>query len=161
MRVPPNGWEEIKRYYGWSDADLADVKAWAARSLITVDAPAPMFYGADPVRRIYCHRAIADELLETFHEVIAAGLWRVIQNYSGCYVFRLKRNGTRLSMHSFGAAIDFDAPHNMMGTALERTTIGGTKEGREVVDIFEARGWTWGGRFPTPDAMHFQWAKGY
>lgn len=161
MRVPPNGWEEIKRYYGWSDADLADVRAWAARSLITVDVPAPMFYGADPVRRIYCHKAIAEELVETFHEVVAAGVWDVIKNYSGCYVFRLKRNGTRLSMHSFGAAIDFDAPHNMMGTALERTAIGGTKEGREVVDIFEARGWTWGGRFPTPDAMHFQWAKGY
>lgn len=161
MRTPPIGWEAIKAFYGWTDADLEDVKAWEARSLVAIDVPAPMFYGVDQVRRVRCHKAIADELTETFHEVIAAGVWHVIKQYSGCYAFRLKRNGTRLSMHSFGAALDFDAPHNMMGTPVERTSIGGTKDGREVVDIFTARGWTWGGTFPTPDAMHFQWGGGY
>jgi hypothetical protein len=26
----------------------------------------------------------------------------------------------------------------------------------EVVRAFEAEGWVWGGRFRTPDCMHFQ-----
>jgi hypothetical protein len=32
---------------------------------------------------------------------------------------------------------------------------------QEIVDIFKVRGFSWGGDWETPDAMHFQAAKGY
>lgn len=63
-------------------------------------------------------------------------------------------NGTRkLSMHSWGIAVDFDPDNNPMGGHGSWMR---TAAGQAFVAVFEAAGWTWGGRWRMKDDMHFQ-----
>ncbi len=76
--------------------------------------------------------------------------------FSGSYVFRNIRGGSHLSMHSYGIALDIASQLNDLGKPYD------PKHGipMEVVKMFEAEGWTWGGRWTgRPDAMHFQAAS--
>lgn len=73
--------------------------------------------------------------------------------FSGSYVFRNIRGGNRLSMHSYGIAIDIAAGLNELGAPYN--PIRGLP--MPLIEAFEAEGWTWGGRWHgRPDAMHFQ-----
>lgn len=73
----------------------------------------------------------------------------------GTFNFRLKRGGSTLSIHSWGAAIDLDPVRNGLGTPWpSKATMP-----RAVIGIFEAQGWTAGARWKTADAMHFQAAS--
>ena len=74
----------------------------------------------------------------------------------GVFNFRLQRGGSNLSIHSWGAAIDIDPERNRLG---RRYSAGAGMIPRAAVDIFEAEGWEWGGRWSRPDAMHFQAAR--
>lgn len=72
---------------------------------------------------------------------------------SGSYVFRNIRGGVNLSMHSYGCALDLASGLNALGEPYN------PQRGLpvEFVQLFEAEGWTWGGRWTgRPDAMHFQ-----
>ncbi len=60
----------------------------------------------------------------------------------------------RLSTHSWGIAFDVDSSKNRWGktdTLIRRHM--------RFVEVFEAAGWVWGGRWSTPDDMHFQRAQ--
>lgn len=71
--------------------------------------------------------------------------------YAGAFNFRLMRGGTKLSMHSWGCAVDFDSARNSFGDQTPNfATI------PAVTDAFAAEGWTWGGRWKKPDGMHWQ-----
>jgi hypothetical protein len=70
--------------------------------------------------------------------------------YGGAYNYRLKKGGSSLSVHSWGAAIDLDPEHNAFGGHSRRMPIA-------VVNAFKAEGWIWGGDWHQPaDPMHFQ-----
>jgi len=56
-------------------------------------------------------------------------------------------------MHSFGAALDLNAETNQLGTPGDMDA--------GLVQLFEACGWTWGGRWKRSDPMHFQFGSGY
>ena len=74
--------------------------------------------------------------------------------YGGCYNFRLIKNSNRLSCHAWGAAIDLDPEKNPLGVKYDESK---GMMPRAVINIFEAEGWKWGGRFTKrPDCMHFQ-----
>ena len=74
--------------------------------------------------------------------------------YGGCYEFRNIGGSHKLSLHSYGAAIDIDPENNPRDKKYQE---GVGMMPRAVVDIFEAQGWKWGGNFSTrPDCMHFQ-----
>jgi len=78
---------------------------------------------------------------------------RNLHLFSGSYVFRNIRGSSRLSMHSYGCAIDIAAGLNELGEPYD------PKHGLpiEFVRLWEDEGWTWGGRWQgRPDAMHFQ-----
>ena len=70
----------------------------------------------------------------------------------GGYSWRLMRGGNRLSMHSFGCAVDLDPERNGLGDATPAMD-------RRVIDAFTAEGWTWGGGWRVKDGMHFQAAR--
>ena len=86
-----------------------------------------------------------------------AGCSGKLHSYNGCYVPRHMgwTPGRPLSVHSWGAAIDFDASTNGYGVPLERMRID-----RDFVRCMEECGWTWGGRWTGfyADGMHFQWS---
>jgi hypothetical protein len=57
-------------------------------------------------------------------------------------------------MHAVAAAVDVNAGWNPMQSPLR------TDMPEEFTAAWEEVGWTWGGHFPTPDPMHFQWGSG-
>ncbi len=54
-----------------------------------------------------------------------------------------------VSRHAWGLAIDLNAAANPYG---ERST-----QDRRLVEVMERNGFAWGGRWATPDAMHFEY----
>jgi hypothetical protein len=82
--------------------------------------------------------------------------------YGGTYVPRHMgwTVGRPLSSHSWGVAIDINVDWNPYGGAP--APLGAVGSVRQIVSLFEAQGFAWGGRF-TPDAlrdgMHFELAR--
>lgn len=165
----PFGWDAIAAFYGWTGF-AGDLTAWEARMVVVKPPPAVSFYfdrDSDGVREpgessrgVRVHPACADSLVGVLLEVQASGLWRFVESCAGGYAWRPQRGSSKLSMHSLGAAVDFDARRNPLGRLPSLTTLG-TEPGFGVVRIFERHGWTWGGRWGRPDAMHFQFGGGF
>lgn len=157
-------------------------KHWEAEHMCYVDCPWLLWYNMGHgkhvrVPRVYVHRQVSMSLLKVFASVHAhyttlaaehypdldaGALEQVTQqlmdehgvsSFGGAFNFRLMRNGHSLSMHSYGIALDFDPDHNPFGYP------GRFKASSPLVMAFEAEGWTWGGRWSKPDAMHFQAAR--
>jgi hypothetical protein len=179
----PHGWPAIAAFCGWdvfllkhagaSAAQLeAAVKAeWEPRMVVVPAPPGCSFYfdadgddqrdANETMRGIRVHPAAADSLTAILLATRNAGLWRFVERCAGGYAWRLQRGSlTKVSMHALGLAVDWDALHNPRGVDPTRTRLG-TEPGLGVVRILRAHGWTWGGEFPTPDAMHGQLGSGY
>jgi hypothetical protein len=138
-------------------------RAWEKATLITVPAPYPLALAWRPdqkISRVRCHRLVAASLTRILSQILSHfGTMEALQSarlhlFGGCYNYRLIGGSHRLSVHSFGAAVDFDPENNPLGRPYAD---GGRMIPRAVVDIFEAEGWCWGGSFRRrPDCMHFQ-----
>ena len=75
--------------------------------------------------------------------------------YAGGFNFRLMRGSSKLSMHSWGCAVDFDSSRNAFGDATPNFALI-----PPVLSAFASEGWTWGGKFHgKPDGMHWQAAN--
>lgn len=103
---------------------------------------------------VVCHRAVIPQLRRAFRTVRERGLGFLIDRaqYGGCFGPRFISRDPRgrLSHHSWGIAIDINVADNAFGTR-------GDQDPR-LVEIMESAGFTWGGRWLVPDAMHFEWA---
>lgn len=165
----PQGWAEIKAFYGFGTF-TGDLREWESRMVVVKAPPGVSFFfdrdedgvrdpGEDS-RGIRVHPACSDQLVGALLDVKAQGLWRFVESCAGGYAWRPQRGSAKLSMHSLGAAVDFDARRNPLGRSPEITAMG-SGDGLRVVRIFEDHGWTWGGRWERPDAMHFQFGSGY
>lgn len=160
MLRAPVGVVEIQALYGNPDLFLRDdgtpSPLWDLR-MVKVELPGPLPLGWKPdvvVRTCRVNEAIASEVDAVLQELRKRGAWDHVHTYDGGYCWRPKRNGSqKLSMHGYGAALDFNAGTNQMGTAGDIA--------RVVVEVFEGNGWTWGGRWKQPDPMHFQYGRGY
>lgn len=152
-------------FYGNPDANGDGVpdRAWEDANLVTINPRWPMWLAWDikvPVRSIRVHRKCSESLgrildalashYVTTEQIEQAGL----HLYGGAYNFRLMRGSTKLSMHSYGCAIDLDPAHNQLGKSWRAGMIP-----KEVVNAFEHEGWVWGGTWSRPDAQHFQAAR--
>ena len=124
---------------------------------LTVD---PHWYDAHIVTRavpilgsVTCNRALFPMLIGALTDVQRAGLGDELHVYSGCYAARtVARSPTAPpSQHAYGAAIDINAPENPYGAKP-------TMDPR-IVRIFQKWGFLWGGRFLTPDGMHFEYGS--
>lgn len=159
MRAP-KGLDEIKALYGdpsgfiREDGTVSPI--WEAR-MVMVQLPVPLALGWDlntAIWRVRVNQAIADEVDALFKAILAAKLWHELRTFDGAYTFRAKKGQSKLSMHAYGAAMDFRASTNRFGqTDFDMPP--------SLVRMFVDRGWTWGGRWRTPDAMHFQFGRGY
>lgn len=139
-------------FYGHSDGS----SAWESANLVTFDAPYALYMDGQLVRRIRCHKKVENSLFKILSQIQA--LYKTpeaihavgLDQYDGCYNFRAVRGATHLSMHAYGAAIDFDAAHNPLGATHGRMPL-------EVVALFKAEGWRWGGNYTgRQDWMHFE-----
>ena len=160
--TPPAGLDELKKTFGnihnyiLTDGTLSST--FERRYLGRTKLPFAIPLSWDPamkVRNLYCHKKLGKIFPAVFQAVDDAGLRSEIETYGGCFNFRSKRMGSKLSTHSWGIAIDLNPEQNGMGT-------NGTMS-PAVVRIFRDYGFTWGGDWSgsSKDPMHFQFCSGY
>lgn len=137
---------------------------WKAANLVTIKPPYGMTYAGAPIAHITIHKRCADSLSrvlshvwETINGDLAHANALGITRFSGSYNFRPIRGSRILSMHAYGAAIDFDAENNPLTYKRE---IGCLTGEHPLVKAFKLEGWIWGGDWKgRRDPMHFQAAR--
>ena len=130
-----------------------------------IAAPYPLYMGEAKIVQIAVNKRCADSLFRILTK-IGKNLsmqerkdWG-LDLYGGCFNQRAIR-GTKgpmtvnkVSLHAYGAAIDLAAPLNPLGAFYDPAK---RMMPHQVIEIFKAEGWAWGGDFKTrPDCMHFQ-----
>lgn len=159
---PKQDIEAMNAFYGNPDmnADGLPDSKFEAANLVRVLPPYPMVmsWNLKPLSRITIHRKCAESLLialrQIGHEFNDKERARYqLDRYGGGYNFRLKRGGNRLSIHSWGAAIDLAPDLNPLGRVHAQYP---NMMPARAVAAFAAQGWEWGGLWKRPDAMHFQ-----
>jgi hypothetical protein len=167
---PKDNHAEMCAFYGTHELNAFGKPSarWERRNLETIKVPYALALSWDTsqqVRSITCHSKVARSLLTIFDRIwedlcgrdYARVIARRAHLYGGCYNFRPKRGLASLSTHAWGAAIDLDPEKNGLGKKW-KSEIGMMDP--DIVKVFEAEGWTWGGKWSRPDAMHFQATKG-
>ncbi|WP_416414496.1 M15 family metallopeptidase [Pantoea sp. App145] len=153
---------EVDSFYGDPrGANGEESESWVAENIVYVRPPWEIVTAWDfmPVKSgVKIHKKCADSL-----ETIFTRIWDAADQqqqkinewgmnlYAGGFNFRIMRNATRLSMHSWGCAIDFDSAKNAFGNPSPNFALI-----PPVLDAFSSEEWTWGGRWTTPDGMHWQ-----
>lgn len=86
-------------------------------------------------------------------------LRRSVLPVSGTFAWRQIAGTQRLSMHSFGAAIDLNAKVNTYWQWYKGNDPLGLRKAFpvEVVEVFERHGFVWGGKWAEFDIMHFEY----
>lgn len=156
---------DVPAFYGKHQLDAHGVptEKWEDAFLTSITPPYQMRLAWDTdqvARKIRCHKQVARDLsniLEKIWDAYDRDLEKIkaarMDLYGGCYNYRPMRGLATLSMHSWGVAIDLDPDRNALGVKWED---GKGMMPTNVIDIFQDSGWTWGGGFKRPDAMHFQ-----
>lgn len=162
---PNQSTSSMNAFFGNNGGGATVNKSWERTNIVSIKPPYRMVTAWAPyaaIKEIRCHKKVADDLLAILTEIKDHyGSQDAIEKarmhfYGGCYVYRLKRGGSTLSIHSWGCAIDLDPVKNGFGVKYKPNS---GMMPLEVVRIFEDHGWTWGGLWRTGDAMHFQAAN--
>lgn len=132
--------------------------SWRKANLIAIPVPFRMAMGNIPITRITIHKACADSLARVLADIWArSGKKQAVIDdwgmsvFSGSFNYRPMRGLSTLSMHSFGCAIDFDAPRNGLGNPRPHFA-----SVPHVLEAFRAEGWTWGGDWDGDGSMSDQ-----
>jgi hypothetical protein len=153
--------KDLNAFYGKHELgnDGMPTDRWESLFLTTIQTPFPLrlsWQTDQVINRIKCHKVVADSLQKILGEIYLhydKSLEFIRETgmdlFGGCYNYRPRRHGSRLSLHAWGAAIDLDPDHNLMGEKK-------FKMSPEIVYLFKKEGWSWGGDWSSPDAMHFQ-----
>lgn len=149
---PPQGFMQLCARFGAITVSSGQVTTpgWESAHM--------MMANADwlPTGRLYVNKGVWPSLQAAFEACLALGDGYEIRTL-GCFAPRPKRVNGDLSVHSWGAAVDLNADTNPLSfDGVLRSDIPDA-----WVAEFEKRGFTWGGRWSKPDAMHFQFVSGY
>jgi len=155
----------MNEYYGNPDINLdgvADVH-WFNENIVRIVPAYPMIWSwsLQPVKTISLHRKCARSLNRILANISKVMTIEDIMKYQldrcgGGYTFRTMRGSNKLSIHSWGAAIDLSPQYNRLGRKHHTNDDAELMMPLKVVDIFEDEGWKWGGHWLRPDAMHFE-----
>jgi hypothetical protein len=140
--------------FAYSRTDSGDVlvdPAWKAAYLVTEKFPL--------IGVIECNRVVAAAAIAALNEIRQSGLSGHVNSTDtyrngGCYGPREQKSsdgtsGRTLSRHSWGGAIDINPSANPQGAKPSMD--------QRLIAIFRRHGFVWGGNFPTPDGMHFEY----
>jgi hypothetical protein len=163
---PKEGTAELDALFGPIEVDQYGdlVDGWEDAHLIRVACPWPLTLSWDQSKRtnsIRCNKKVADSLRgiltaiwDAYGQDYSAIARARMHLYGGCFEFRRKRGLSGISMHAYGAAINFDPDGNPMYLPGQPVEI---HMPSTVVEIFKAAGWKWGNDFSgRKDPMHFQ-----
>jgi hypothetical protein len=101
--------------------------------------------------RVECHREMFEPLRAAMQELIDRGAQHTIdrRDYGGCWVSRTQGGELGpLSSHAWGVSIDFNVSGNHLGMEPSQDPV--------LVEVMANHGFTWGGDWLLPDAMHFE-----
>jgi len=160
--LPPHGLEGIlstfgnPQHYLRTDGTLS--ARWEAERLGRTRLPfaIPLSWDHTRVmRNLRCHSELRRIFAAVFREIESRNLHSRIRTFGGCYNFRTKRSGGKLSTHCWGIAIDLNPETNRMGSLGDMHP--------DVIEVFREHGFKWGGDWPgrSKDPMHFQFCTGY
>ena len=149
----PNPWPaadkfSMEHFYG---------KAGDESQLVSIVPPFPMFYDGKQIKTLRCHKKVAASLLRVLTAIGKSygadrGTMEEAEDFGGCFNYRVKRGGSTLSIHAWGAAIDLDADDN----TFRDTWPTQADMPLEIMEAFAREGWVSAGAFWGYDAMHFQ-----
>ena len=121
--------------------------AWVRSHIVTATVPV--------IGRVTCNRGLVPMLRGALTEVQADGLASTIDpaQYAGCYSPRFLNHipNSTVSHHSWGVAVDVNARSNPFGHTPHQDP--------RMVGVFRRWGFTWGGTWIVPDAMHFEFLR--
>ena len=136
-------------------------KGWLHDNTVYVDVPWPMHIEKIPIQHILIHKKCADSLKK-----VLGNIWDTVEHnldkikelrydiFDGSYNLRPMRGSSTISMHSYACAIDWDAADNAFHSKRHLF-----KSDSLLVVKFKEEGWSWGGDWSNPDAMHVQAAR--
>ena len=175
----PNGRTEIEEMFGLpSNGDGTLNEAWEGSNIRKVAPPDKwrLYYQDDrhglvPVSGVRMHKFLEDVFIAALDDIwehagreIGGGPsddtireWlheKRLDQHGGGFNYRKITGGSKLSLHSYGIAIDWDPDHNPRKKPLTRTLPDWW------YDIWTKQGWADGRKFSTPDPMHVQFATG-
>jgi hypothetical protein len=117
----------------------------------------------DPRQKIKffaCHADVADSAQRVLENV--AGIYSAaeiqslgLDQFAGCFNYRVKRGGNTLSTHAFGVAIDWDSARNRLKWNAPRARLSHA-DAAPFWDAWAAERWTSLGRARDFDWMHVQ-----
>lgn len=113
--------------------------------------------------KMYVNKDIVKVLEETLNRIISLGFYKEIKTYDGCFNPRYirgeeRKKNPKLSIHSWGLAIDLNAGHNPLGLTKQQATERGLKPFTQLFDeVWSDAGWTPGSKFKRCDGMHFEY----
>ena len=93
-----------------------------------------------------------EQLTIAITEIAATPARWILAEYAGCYNVRPMRDGSRLSKHAWGIAIDFAPATNGLRTHWPRAA----NMPIEAMEAFARVGFLSAGAFWSRDAMHFE-----
>lgn len=156
MNWPRDNQADLIRFYGKPGKG-----GTVEKQLIRVVPPWQMYYGTQKIKSFSFHQKAAPALIRVLNRIWEAygrdqnaieniGLHR----FAGTYNPRKVRgSSTKWSNHAFGAAIDFNAEENAMGSRGNMPA--------DVVQFFADEGARWGGNYTSrKDPMHFEFCCG-
>lgn len=134
--------------------------------LVSLDLPYPMRIAWDTdsiVKKMRCHRLVKDNFDAVFKDLLAHYGYDKIKElgidlFGGCFNYRKMRNGSKLSMHSWGIAIDLDPARNQL-RETSATARFARPEYKPMIDIFYKNNFISLGREKNFDWMHFEIKK--
>lgn len=130
------------------------------KNLVTIAVPwaCTTAWDGKPYNKLQIHKKCADSLQRVLLAIWdAAGRDQAkidewgMNKCGGTYAFRSMRGGKSLSIHSYGAAIDWDPTRNALGDSTPHLA-----KCAPVIKAFKDEGWVWGGDWRKADGMHFQ-----
>jgi len=112
------------------------------------------------VTRMSCHKLVANNFSNTFDDLLYYYGEEFLEElginiFGGCYNYRKMRGGDKLSMHSWGLAIDLNPVENGLRTKWKYAQFS-QPEYKPMIDIFYANGFINLGLEHNFDAMHFE-----
>lgn len=131
--------------YTESEGGTIDIDpAWVERYIVSAEVPL--------LGQVRCHVEMITPLAGVLTEVEQLGLGELVDpsDFGGCWVPRHIDwdPAMPLSMHAWGLAVDLGVSANALGAE--------PKMDPRIVEVFEAHGFVWGGRWARPDGMHFE-----
>lgn len=131
--------------------------------IVSIKLPYPMRLAWDKsvkVKTMRCHKLVADDFKNIFNELLKEyGLSKIqelgIDFFGGCFNYRKMRGGSKMSMHSWGIAIDLHPEANGLKVPFNKALFS-KPEYNKMHEIFEKHGFINLGKTRNMDAMHFE-----